>query len=325
MNGNDDDPIKGPGGGGGAGGAEPPEMNEVLSIAALLPTSVERVDGEWQPVVERSERGRNVWRMPTVGEHWQADDGSPPPWLRVDEPKDNYHYVLVPGYLVISSSLDVDDGNQEIPWDPLVSFDSNYVKWADVDKTNAPGVHSIEVGLELPEQSNIPNLSHLGSMELTLDVGSSSRFHDAIARSGVSDAGTSELALETGSEYGALYSHQEAFGDALKVAYDRLVALHSLASVGFSAGVTTLAAGGATFTVEAVAEGAKGAAKTVAMNLATKEVLNEAFQRLEPASEEVTADDLEEARLVQGTAFYTLDAGRTQAGFSGPMLVVRSP
>lgn len=325
MSGNDE-PIKGPGGGGGAGGSEPPEMNDVLSIAALLPTAVVREDGEWQPVEERSEQGVDAWRVPTVGKHWQADGGSSPDWLRGVEPTHGRHYVRLPGYLVISSSLDVDDGNQEIPWDPSISFgNSPYVEWVEVDDVNSPGVHRFYVYLELPERLNVPDLSHLGSMTLTLNVGSESRFYDAIERSGVYDADTYEVTLRTGAEYGALYSHQEALADALEVAYDRLVTLQSLTNIGFSAGVNTLAAAGTTFTLKAFAEGAKNTAKTELMKLAAKEVLNAGFQRLEPSSEEVTADDLDDARLVEGTAFYTLDAGRERAGFSGPMLVVRSP
>jgi hypothetical protein len=232
MAGNNDEPVTNPGPGGGGS----PEMNEVLSIAALLPTAVVREDGEWQPAVKPAGRDlRDAWEVPTLGKHWQDDGGSPPGWFR-GESTHGRHYVLVPGHLVIWSSLDVDDGNQEIPQDPSISFDSPHVKWADVEKVNAPGVHSIEVCLELQERSIGQQGSYLGPMELTLDVGSSSRFYDAIERSGVSDPDASELALETGIGYGALYSHQESLGDALEVAYDRLVALHSLTSVGFSAG-----------------------------------------------------------------------------------------
>jgi hypothetical protein len=138
----------------GGGGNESPETQtqEYLRVSALIPTRMvySNEHERWCPLTEIAYKQNqtpyrrvDAWRVPVAGKTWQVGSGTAPDWVtkHVDTVSESTstHYVRLPGFLFIATSIDPDKRDEDIPGDSsiIVDFERIY----SLDSQGLPGTH----------------------------------------------------------------------------------------------------------------------------------------------------------------------------------------
>jgi hypothetical protein len=320
--------------GGGSDESPTTSSQEYLRVSALIPTRMvySNEHERWRPFTEiaynQSQtpyRRVDAWRVPIAGKTWEVGNGSPPDWVTkhvgsVSGPPTT-HYVRLPGFLFIATSLDSDKLEENIPGNPSINFDGHHVVGVDLESTNTPGAHKFHAVLKLDQKED--PMDYLGHMELSLDVEEGSTFYDEITKSDSYQSG--RISIKTNSPYGAVYTHSRDFGDALEQGFERLEKLYqvtSIAFLGFASAVLTAAQAGAAITFRLVL---KETGEELVEDLIINYAWNEFKQSIkEPSPGDISLEDVRSARLIQGTTSFRPPDWDNKIGLTGPTLITKS-
>jgi hypothetical protein len=312
---------------------DPPEGEETVMVAAVIPTYTETVGGSLRPFIideTNSVKYRDYWQIPVPGDEYSPDQPldqvrwsidraiGPPKWLDGVEnhPQSGYFYYKLPARLIVSASDGV--APNDLPDNIRVRTTSGSAKIIDVrgvpSEIDSEGIYEFSVVMTDNGAGQTVALNHVGSLRVTADVPSSSPLHDALP-----DGQGNAVSASPSVPFGTKFRPSLKLASALEEGYQQLRLLMSATQIAYKSQITAISTGARVFSVLA-----KKAATKVAKKFGSA-VVKKAYHR----GREILLDDgsdvdLSEAEYVDGSVVIGKTSGSNQnVNWGGPYFLLR--